>query len=132
MVKVTSREQTRRTEYDRIREKPFTRIHGKPSRTDYDLLVEETKKTAVTVQIPAYDSWADKYRLLAEVIGPTEYLAKNQQNICGTSQTGQLRPRNCPPTLRPHKIAQTGQIGSQERNPMQSSRALDKQSTKHL
>ena len=53
MVKITSREQTRRTEYERICEKPFTRIHGKPSRSDYDLLVEEIKKVAVTVQIPA-------------------------------------------------------------------------------
>ena len=76
MVKITSREQTRRTEYNRIREKPFTRIHGKPSLTDYDLLVEETKKIAVTVQIPAYDVWVDKYGLLTEAIGDTEYLAK--------------------------------------------------------
>ena len=74
MVKITSREQTRRTEYNRIREKPFTQIHGKPSRTDYDLLVEETKKIAVTVQIPAYDTWADRYGLLAEVIRGNESL----------------------------------------------------------
>ena len=80
MTKITSREQTRRTEYNRIREKPFTRIHGKPSRTDYDLLVEETKKIAVTVQIPAYEDWADKYGLLAEVLGETEYLAKTGKN----------------------------------------------------
>ena len=95
MVKITSREQTRRTEYERIREKPFTRIHGKPSRSDDDLLVEEIKKVAVTVQIPAYETWADKYGLLAEVIGDTEYQAKT-----GLTYVEPTKPADYDPGIR--------------------------------
>lgn len=80
MVKIMSREQTRRKEYEQIQEKPFAQIHGKPSHSDYNRLENKIKKIAVTVQILAYDSWANKYDILAEVIGNTEYLAKTGLN----------------------------------------------------
>ena len=95
MVKITSQEQMRWTEYEWIREKPFTKIHGKPTRSDYDSLKDKIVKVVVTVQIPVYDNWTDKYGILAEVIGNIEY----HENT-GLNHEAPAKPEDYDPSIR--------------------------------
>ena len=79
-VKTTSA-QARKTEYNRARATPITRIHGRSSRPDYDRMVRELSDYAVTVQFPAYNWSTDaatenSYGALPLVTGPTAYLNK--------------------------------------------------------
>ena len=53
-VKATNA-QAKKAEYDRVRAKPLTRIHGRPARNDYNRMVRELSEVAITVQIPVYD-----------------------------------------------------------------------------
>ena len=79
-VKATNA-QARKAEYDRARATPITRIHGRPSRPDYDCMVRELSNYAVAVQLPAYNWSTDaatgnSYGALPLVIGPAAYLNK--------------------------------------------------------
>ena len=79
-VKVTNA-QARKAEYDRARSTPITRIHGRPSRADYDRMIRELSDYAITVNLPAY-TWStdaatgNSYGALPLVIGANAYLNK--------------------------------------------------------
>ena len=57
---------------------PFTRIHGRPSRSDYETIKQEATTIASKVEDITYD-WSrdaatgDEYGLLAEILGAVEY-----------------------------------------------------------
>lgn len=66
------------TSYDTVRAKPFTRIHGRPTRTNYELLKKEASDLASEVENITF-AWSrdtatdEEYGLLAEIIGDVEY-----------------------------------------------------------
>jgi hypothetical protein len=80
------------TVYDAIRVNPFTQIHGRPTRNNYETLKKEASDLASKVKDITYD-WAqdtntgNEYGLFAEIIGKPELLA-----LCLTTKP--LRRRN--------------------------------------
>jgi hypothetical protein len=66
------------TAYDTIHVNPFTRIHGRPTRNNYETLKKEASNLASKVKDITYD-WAqdtntgDGYGLLDEMIGKPAY-----------------------------------------------------------
>ena len=66
------------TSYDAVRAKPFTQIHGRPMRQDYELLKKEASGLASKVENITF-AWSldtvigEEYGLLAEIIGDVEY-----------------------------------------------------------
>jgi hypothetical protein len=64
--------------YNAVRATSFTRIHGRPTRNDYELLKKEASDLASKVENITF-TWSrdtatgDEYGLLAEIIGPAEY-----------------------------------------------------------
>ncbi len=64
--------------YDGVRATPFTRIHGRPTRQDYELLKKEASDLASKVENITF-TWScntatgEEYGLLAEIIGEVEY-----------------------------------------------------------
>ena len=65
------------TTYESVRGTPFTKIHGRPSRHDYEILKKEASDLACELDDITYN-WSrsatgDEYGLLAEIIGEDEY-----------------------------------------------------------
>ena len=67
------------TAFENAQATPFTRIHGRPSRSDYEILKQEAAMIASEVEDITYD-WSrdagtpgDEYGLLAEILGVDEY-----------------------------------------------------------
>ena len=63
--------------YEAVRATPFTKIHGRPSRNDYETLKKEASDLASELDDITYD-WTrsptgEEYGLLAEIIGEDEY-----------------------------------------------------------
>ncbi len=64
--------------YDAVRVTPFTRIHGRPTRHDYESLKKEASDLASKVDNITF-AWScdqatgEEYGLLAEIIGDVEY-----------------------------------------------------------
>ena len=63
--------------FESVRGTPFTKIHGHPSRNDYELLKKEASDLACELDDITYN-WSrsptgDEYGLLAEIIGEDEY-----------------------------------------------------------
>ena len=64
--------------FENARSTPFTRIHGRPSRSDYEILKQEAASIASEVEDITHD-WSrdagtgDEYGLLAEILGVDEY-----------------------------------------------------------
>ena len=62
------------TSYNGVRTAPFTRIHGRPTRQDYELLKKEASDLASEVDNITF-TWSrdtatgDEYGLLADIIG---------------------------------------------------------------
>ena len=61
------------TTYESVRAAPFTKIHGRPSRNDYEILKKEASDLACELDDITY-AWSrsatgDEYGLLAEIIG---------------------------------------------------------------
>ena len=64
--------------YEAVRAVPFTRIHGRPTRHDYENLKKEASDLAGKVDNITFDwcrdpATGDEYGLLAEIIGDIEY-----------------------------------------------------------
>ena len=65
------------TAFENSRSTPFTRIHGRPSRSDYEILKQEAATIASKVEDITYD-WSpdagtgNEYGLLAEILGVDE------------------------------------------------------------
>ena len=65
------------TTYDTVCFSSFSKIHGRPTRSDYKNLKKEASDLASKLENITYD-WSrsptgDEYRLLAEIIGKDEY-----------------------------------------------------------
>jgi hypothetical protein len=62
--------------YESVRAKPFTRVHGRPTRKDYEIIKEEASALASEVEDITY-AWsrdaANEYGLLADIIGFDNY-----------------------------------------------------------
>ncbi len=62
------------TAFENVQSTPFTRIHGRPSRSDYEILKQEAATIASKVEDITYD-WSrdagtgDEYGLLADILG---------------------------------------------------------------
>ena len=68
--------QAKATAYENVRTHPFTRIHVRPTRKDYDTLKEEASMLACKVEDTNYP-WSKnatgEYSLLADIIGNNRY-----------------------------------------------------------
>jgi hypothetical protein len=68
--------QAETTAHDAVRATPFTRVHGRPKRKDYEILKEEASALASEVEDITY-AWsrdaAEEYGLLADILGEDEY-----------------------------------------------------------
>jgi hypothetical protein len=68
--------QAETTAHDAVRATPFTRVHGRPKRKDYETLKEEASALASEVEDIKY-AWsrdaAEEYGLLADILGEDEY-----------------------------------------------------------
>ncbi len=75
----SSAKQAEQTSYDAVQSVPFTRIHGRPTRQDYELLKKEASDLASEVDNLTF-AWScdpatgEEYGLLAEIIGDVEYI----------------------------------------------------------
>ncbi len=74
----SSAKATEKKSYNPVRAKPFTQIHGCPTRHDYKLLKKEASDLGSKVDNITFAwSWdpatGEEYRLLADVIGDIEY-----------------------------------------------------------
>jgi len=63
--------------FEAVRATPFTKIHRRPSRNDYEMLKKEASDLAVELEDITYE-WTrsptgEEYGLLAEIIGEDEY-----------------------------------------------------------
>ena len=64
--------------YEAVRAVPFTRLHGRPTRHDYETLKKEASDLASEVDNLTFDwcrnpATGEGYGLLAEIIGEDEY-----------------------------------------------------------
>ena len=68
--------QAETTAYENVRSNPFTRVHGRPTRSDYEILKSEASALASKVEDITY-SWSknatDNYGLLGDILGADEY-----------------------------------------------------------
>jgi hypothetical protein len=68
--------QAKTTALESIRANPFTRVHGRPTRQNYETLKEESSSLASKIEDITY-SWSknatDNYGLLANILGTDDY-----------------------------------------------------------
>jgi hypothetical protein len=68
--------QAKTTAYENVRSNPLTRVHGRPTRSDYEILKSEASALASEVEDITY-SWlknaTDNYGLLGDILGADEY-----------------------------------------------------------
>ena len=87
------------TAYDAVRAQPLTRIHGRPTRSDYERIKKEASDLASEVEDIVYN-WArdpatgTEYGLLAEIIGEPEY-----NLLTGITWTQEREPDKYDPTI---------------------------------
>ena len=83
--------------YDTVRATSFTRIHGRPTRNDYELLKKEASDLASEVENITF-TWSrdtitgDEYGLLAEIIGPAEYTHLTNLNWAQETEPASYNP----------------------------------------
>ena len=70
-MKFTTAKQTEQAAYEQVRLKPFTKIHGRPSRLDRNTLREELCILASEVDLPFAES--GDFGLLGEIMDDDEY-----------------------------------------------------------
>ena len=68
--------QAETTAHEAVRATPFTRVHGRPTRGDYETLKDEASALASEVEDITY-AWsrdnAEEYGLLANILGSDKY-----------------------------------------------------------
>ncbi len=68
--------QAETTVYENVRSNPFTRVHGRPTQSDYKILKSEAGALASKVEDITY-AWSknntDNYGLLGDILGEDEY-----------------------------------------------------------
>jgi hypothetical protein len=76
--------------FESVRTTPFTRVHGRPTRRDYEVLKEEACALASEVDNITY-AWSknltDNYRLLADILGVNKY-----DNLTGNHEPASYDP----------------------------------------
>ena len=68
--------QAKETTYKSVQSHPFTRIHSRPTRNDFNILTEEASMLACKVEdinYPWSKNATGEYSLLADIIGGAEY-----------------------------------------------------------
>ncbi len=64
------------TAYENVQSNPFTRVHGRPTRSDYEILKSEAGALASEVEDITY-AWSknntDDYDLLGDILGEDKY-----------------------------------------------------------
>ena len=73
---LSTAKQENSTAHEIVRRNPFTRVHGRPTRTDYDTLKEEMSALACEVEdniYPLSKNATGEYGLLADITGDAEY-----------------------------------------------------------
>ena len=73
MTKYSTSKQTEQAAYDQVTNKPFTKIHGRPTRTDRNYLRDEVCAAASDRDTPFAE--AGDFRLLGEIMEADEYTA---------------------------------------------------------
>jgi hypothetical protein len=72
----STEKQAETSAFEAVRATPFTRVHGRPTRKDYEFLKEEASALASKVQDITY-AWSknatEDFGLLADIIGTDEY-----------------------------------------------------------
>ena len=74
----TAKQEAETTAFESVRATPFTRVHGRPTRRDYEILKEEACACdpASKMEDITY-TWSknqtDNYGLLADILGVDEY-----------------------------------------------------------
>ena len=85
------------TSYDTVRAKPFTQIHGRLMRQDYELLKKEASDLASKVKTIIF-TWScdivtgEEYGLLAEIIGDIEYTHLTNLNWAQETEPASYNP----------------------------------------
>jgi hypothetical protein len=86
------------TALESVRTSPFTRVHGRPTRRNYETLKEEASALASEVEDITYvwsKNGTDKYGLLADILGADEYNKLTNIN----SYSIPLEPASYDPTI---------------------------------
>ena len=68
--------QAKTTAYENVRSNPLTRVHGRPTRSDYEILKSEASALASEVEDITYlwlKNATDNYGLLGDILGADEY-----------------------------------------------------------
>ena len=78
------------TTYEKVRNKKFTRIHGKPTWSSKEALLREAEEVALECDV--HYAWAGEFGLLATVIGTVRYLAE-----AGLNYVVPVQPVDAPP-----------------------------------
>ncbi len=86
------------TTYDTVRFSAFTKIHGRPTRSDYENLKKEASDLASELDDITYD-WSrsptrDKFGLLAEIIGKDEY-----NHLTNLTWKHEVKPKTYDPNI---------------------------------
>jgi hypothetical protein len=72
----SSAKQVKTTAFDAVRATPFTRVHGRPTRKDYEILKEDASALASEVEDITYPWTKDamtNYGLLTDILGFDNY-----------------------------------------------------------
>ena len=77
-MKVSTAMPAQKAVYDVICAKPFTRVHGRPTRKSYDCLLPEACELASGFDVP-YE-WVGDHGLLAKVLGAEAYMRITGKN----------------------------------------------------
>ena len=89
--------------YAKLREKPFTRIQGKPSWKQMKTLQKEMEDASMTC-VMAYD-WAEDYGLLAEIQGAERYLQVMTQRGIAQMYVPPIKPQHSHPEIQANSTA---------------------------
>ena len=73
MTKYSTSKQTEQAAYDQVTNKPFTKIHGRPTRTDRNYLRDEVCAAASDIDMPF--AKAGDFGLLGENMEADKYTA---------------------------------------------------------
>jgi len=113
------------TTYESVRGTPFTKIHGRPSRHDYEILKKEASDLACELDDITY-TWSrsatgDEYGLLAEIIGEDEY-----DHLTNLTWVQEMEPSNYDPAITDATATHTRKRMVQEWQSKHETRAIRK------
>ncbi len=109
----SSVKEIKNTTYKLARRTPFTKIHGRPSRNDYEILKKEASDLACELDNITHD-WShsaagDEYGLLAEMIGKDKY-----DHLINLTWVQETEPSNYDPAITDATVTHTRKRMEQE------------------